>query len=73
MAIDVELPEFKLPKLKDLPNIGKRKIKEYRRVLSITKKPSGEEFKSISKVTGMGMIIIGLAGFVIFMIAQVFQ
>jgi len=70
MALDVEIPEFKLPKIKDIPSLTKRKFKEYRRVLKITKKPSGDEFKSISKVTGIGMVIIGTAGFVVFMVVQ---
>ncbi len=36
---------------------------ECKRVLILTKKPTGEEFKTIVKVTGLGMIIIGLIGF----------
>ncbi|RZD32018.1 MAG: protein translocase SEC61 complex subunit gamma [uncultured DHVE6 group euryarchaeote] len=47
-----------------------RKFREYKRVLSITKKPSMDEFKAIVKVTGLGMAVIGLIGFVIFMIVQ---
>ncbi len=46
------------------------KLKEYRRVLKITKKPSMDEFKSISQVTAIGLAIIGLIGFVINMIGQ---
>ncbi len=72
MAMDIEIPEIKLPKLKEIPGLTKRKLLEYRRVLSITKKPSGDEFKAISKVTGIGMVIIGVVGFVVFMIAQIF-
>ncbi len=72
MAIDIEVPEFKLPKPKELPGITKKKLKEYKRVLSITKKPSGDEFKSISKVTGIGMVVIGVVGFLVFMVAQLF-
>tara|TARA_Y100000310_G_C20286325_1_gene625045 strand:- start:287 stop:478 length:192 start_codon:yes stop_codon:yes gene_type:complete len=39
--------------------------KECKRVLQVTRKPSMEEFKSIVKVTGMGMLAIGLIGFII--------
>jgi len=70
---DVELPTFRVPRPKEWPGIAKRKLREYKRVLNITKKPSSEEFKSISKVTGIGMIVIGLTGFVVFMIAQLIQ
>ena len=38
---------------------------ECMRVLRITKKPNNEEFKGIVKVSGLGIIIIGLIGFVI--------
>lgn len=46
--------------------------KESLRVLKITKKPSGFEFKTIVKVSGMGMIIIGLIGFLLHFIQQLF-
>ncbi|MFP4656360.1 MAG: protein translocase SEC61 complex subunit gamma [Candidatus Woesearchaeota archaeon] len=39
------------------------------RVLKITKKPSGEEFKAIVKVSGVGILAIGAIGFVIQMIS----
>jgi len=38
---------------------------ESKRVLRITKKPSMEEFKITLKVTGIGLLIIGLIGFLI--------
>ena len=38
------------------------------RVFKITKKPSMEEFKTVVKVTGIGILIIGFIGFVINMI-----
>lgn len=44
-------------------------IKECRRVLKVTKKPNQEEFKMIVKITGLGIIVIGLIGFIITMIA----
>jgi len=47
-------------------------VKECRRVLRITKKPTKEEFKTIVKVSGLGMIIIGLIGFIVQMIKQLF-
>tara|TARA_Y100000031_G_C8118687_1_gene337137 strand:+ start:76 stop:243 length:168 start_codon:yes stop_codon:yes gene_type:complete len=41
------------------------------RVLKVTKKPNQDEFKTISKVAGLGMLAIGLLGFLIFMIDQI--
>ena len=38
-------------------------LKECRRVLRITHKPTGEEFKTIVKVSALGMAVIGLIGF----------
>jgi protein transport protein SEC61 subunit gamma-like protein len=40
-------------------------ITECRRVLKVTKKPSRDEFKTIVKISGVGILIIGLIGFVI--------
>ena len=51
----------------------KRKISEYKRVLRVTKKPNMEEFKSTVKVTGLGIVIIGLIGFTIAIIAQLLK
>ena len=47
-------------------------LKECARIIRITKKPTGTEFKTIVKVSGLGIIIIGLLGFLITMIKQVF-
>ncbi len=44
--------------------------KESIRVLKVTKKPTKEEFKVIVKVAGLGIMAIGLVGFVITMIRQ---
>ena len=43
-------------------------INESARVLRITRKPSSIEFKTIVKVSGLGIIIIGLVGFIITML-----
>ena len=40
-------------------------ILESRRVLAITRKPSKEEFTTIVKVTGIGIVLIGLIGFLL--------
>ena len=43
----------------------KFKLKQYRRVLSIIKYPSKEEFMVGFKITGLGMLLIGLIGFIV--------
>jgi len=69
---DVTLPKFYMPKIKpkEWPNKLKLKIREYGRVLKITKKPTSTEFKAIVKASGLGIIIIGMIGFTIHMIVQ---
>ncbi len=52
------------------PGKVKRFIKETLRVLRITKKPSKEEYLSIVKVTGIGSLLIGALGFIIFLLDQ---
>lgn len=41
------------------------------RVLKVTKKPGTEEFINTIKVTGIGIILIGLIGFAIHFVHQV--
>tara|TARA_Y100000310_G_C20616198_1_gene780760 strand:+ start:478 stop:675 length:198 start_codon:yes stop_codon:yes gene_type:complete len=43
-------------------------ITQSKRVFRITKKPSREEFKVIMKVSGLGIAIIGVIGFLIHML-----
>lgn len=43
-------------------------IIECRRVLMVTKKPDRTEFQTIVKVSGLGILLIGLMGFLIFIL-----
>ncbi|HLD19336.1 MAG TPA: protein translocase SEC61 complex subunit gamma [Candidatus Nanoarchaeia archaeon] len=43
----------------------KRFLLECIRVLKITRKPTGEEFQMIVKVSGLGITLIGLLGFLL--------
>jgi len=47
-------------------------IHESIRVLKVTKKPDSIEFKTIVKVSGLGILIIGLIGFTIQMVKLLF-
>ncbi|MBD3319170.1 protein translocase SEC61 complex subunit gamma [Candidatus Woesearchaeota archaeon] len=43
---------------------------ESKRVMKVTKKPSRFEFSTIVKITGIGMAVIGVVGFLIHMIKE---
>ena len=47
-------------------------IGECLRVLKVTKKPDAIEFKTIVKVSGLGILIIGLIGFIVQMVKLLF-
>jgi protein transport protein SEC61 subunit gamma and related proteins len=41
------------------------------RVFKVTKKPSSSEFKVIVKVSGIGILVIGILGFIVNMVWSV--
>ena len=43
-------------------------LKQYWRILQLTRKPSNEEFFTISKVAGAGILLIGAIGFAIYLV-----
>lgn len=45
-------------------------IKMNQRVLRVAKRPDREEYINVAKVTGLGIIVIGVLGFIISLIAQ---
>lgn len=45
-------------------------LKDSKRVLKVARKPDKDEYFDFAKVTTLGIIVIGLIGFVIFLIAQ---
>jgi protein transport protein SEC61 subunit gamma-like protein len=47
--------------------IGKGK---YGRVLKMARKPTNEEYLKTAKITGAGILLIGLVGFVIYIIKE---
>lgn len=50
----------------------KQFYKESIRVLRVTKKPDMSEFKTVTKVTGLGMLVIGAIGFIISILFRLF-
>ena len=49
----------------------KETLRQYWRVLKIARKPDKSEFSLASKVTGAGMLLIGLLGFIVFAIYEI--
>lgn len=45
-------------------------ILQCRRVLMVSSKPDKEEFNQSAKITAIGTVIIGVIGFIIFIIAM---
>ncbi len=43
-------------------------LAECKRVLQLTKKPNKTEFWTIVKVTGIGILLVGLIGFIVSMV-----
>ncbi len=46
------------------------KLREWQRVFQLSRKPRRDEFLTIAKITGLGIIVIGTVGFLIRMIVQ---
>ena len=46
----------------------KGKIANYKRVIDVARKPTKEDFISSAKITASGMVLLGMIGFVIFLI-----
>lgn len=47
------------------------KLKEWNRVIKLSRKPKRNEFVMIAKITGLGMVVIGTIGFIIRMLLQI--
>ncbi len=43
---------------------------EARRVLKVARKPDREEYWTVAKVTGLGVLLIGAVGFAIMLVAE---
>lgn len=56
--------------LKKAKRTVKSKLREYVRVLKIAEKPGRDEFEMSAKITGLGILIIGMIGFMFFITAQ---
>lgn len=61
-------PKKEQPKGPGFLSKQKEKLVNYRRVISVARKPDKEEFTKAAKITGSGILFVGMIGFIIFMI-----
>ncbi len=45
-------------------------IRQCRRVIYVSRRPDRDEYQNVAKITGIGIIIVGVIGFIISLIAQ---
>ena len=43
-------------------------VKDSKRVLKVSRKPDAQEYRELAKVTSIGVVIIGVIGFVIMLL-----
>ena len=43
-------------------------VKDSKRVLKVSKKPDKQEYFELAKVTSLGVVIVGVIGFVVFLL-----
>ncbi|MCL4342446.1 MAG: protein translocase SEC61 complex subunit gamma [Candidatus Thermoplasmatota archaeon] len=65
MAIEDSLLDVQKKVERRFSNIGKGK---YARILKMARKPTSQEYVKILFITGMGIIFLGVLGFVIYLI-----
>ena len=46
----------------------KNMLANYKRVIDVARKPTRDDFTSSAKITGVGIVLIGMIGFIIFLI-----
>ena len=54
-----------------MANKFKEFLESSKRILLIAKKPSNKEFWAMAKVVGLGMIVIGVIGFIVRLIMNI--
>ncbi len=69
MTIDDKLLDVQDKLERRIGGIGKGK---YSRILKMAKKPSRDEYLKVVLITGVGIIILGLLGFFIYLIMGVY-
>ncbi|MEM5778093.1 MAG: protein translocase SEC61 complex subunit gamma [Candidatus Aenigmatarchaeota archaeon] len=65
---NIETNKEEKPKRPGIFERLKNKFTNYKRVIEVAKKPSKEDFLSSVKITGFGIALIGIIGFIIFLL-----
>ncbi len=47
-------------------------LKKYLRVLQVARKPTGKNITDVLRIVGIGFIIIGILGFVFYLVSTIF-
>ena len=50
----------------------KERLENYRRVLAVSRKPSMEDYKLTAKISAVGMLAVGMVGFVVYLLSVLF-
>ena len=45
-------------------------VKDSKRVLKVSRRPDAQEYRELAKVSAIGVVIIGVMGFVIFLLGS---
>ena len=69
MTMDDKLLEFQDKLERKVGGIGKGK---YSRILKMAKKPARDEYLKVVMITGVGIVILGLVGFFIYLVMGVY-
>ncbi len=52
----------------EMPGEISLNLQDYWHTIKLTRKPTREEFKTITKIAGAGILLIGFIGFVIYLL-----
>jgi protein transport protein SEC61 subunit gamma-like protein len=47
----------------------KERLQSYKRILQIAKKPTWDEFMDTARICAIGLLVVGIIGFVLYLIA----
>jgi protein transport protein SEC61 subunit gamma-like protein len=60
--MDINKPNVEIPKI----NLNEELFRKYFRILKLARTPTREEFTKISLIAAIGVVIIGIIGFIIY-------
>lgn len=59
--------------LSNIRNFVNYWIKETKKIIILNRKPKKSEFKEVSRVAGLGIILFGVIGFIILLISHILR